>query len=73
MDNTVRQLTELLAAQGLEEIPALAEPFDPELHNAVSREDAVEDIGAETVTEVYQKGYRVDGRVIRPAMVKVAN
>lgn len=57
---------------GLEEIPAENQPFNPELHHAVAREDAP-DVEVEMVTEVFQKGYTVGGRVIRPAMVKVAN
>lgn len=59
-------------AWGLEEIPAESQPFDPELHHAVMREDA-DGVEPDTVTEVFQKGYRYKGRVLRPAMVKVAN
>ncbi|MCL2487820.1 MAG: nucleotide exchange factor GrpE [Oscillospiraceae bacterium] len=66
-------LHKLLAEQGLEEIPALGEAFDPEIHNAVMREDAGEGTEHGVVTEVFQKGYRIGDRVIRPAMVKVAN
>ena len=72
VEMVIRQLLETLVAMGLEEIPALGEVFDPELHNAVMREDA-DGVEPETVTEVYQKGYRLSGRVLRPAMVKVAN
>ncbi len=72
VEMVIRQFVETLTALGLEEIPALGEVFDPELHNAVMREDA-DGIEPETVTEVYQKGYRLSGRVLRPAMVKVAN
>lgn len=69
---TMRQLKEALQTLGLEEIDALGQPFDPALHNAVMREDA-EDVDTETVTEVFQKGYKLGDRVLRPAMVKVAN
>ena len=72
VEMVIRQFMETLTALGLEEIKALGEVFDPELHNAVMREDA-DGVDAETVTEVYQKGYRLSGRVLRPAMVKVAN
>lgn len=72
VEMVIRQFGETLTALGLEEIPALGETFDPELHNAVMREDA-DGVEPETVTEVYQKGYRLSGRVLRPAMVKVAN
>ena len=46
--------------------------FNPEVHNAVMREDA-DGVEPDTVTEVFQKGYRLGERVLRPAMVKVAN
>ena len=57
---------------GLEEIAADGAPFDPEIHNAVMREDA-DGVEPETVTAVFQKGYRMGDRILRPAMVKVAN
>lgn len=72
VDMIIDKLHEELEKLGLKEIPALGAPFDPELHHAVMREDA-EDIETETVTEVFQKGYTFGERVIRPAMVKVAN
>lgn len=72
VDMIMRGCIEALKNLGLEEIEAEGAPFDPEIHNAVMREDA-EDIDTETVTQVFQKGYRVGDRVIRPAMVKVAN
>jgi molecular chaperone GrpE len=72
VDMTIQQLSELLTAQGLEAIEPEGETFDPELHNAVMREDA-DGIEPDTITQVYQKGYKVGARVLRPAMVKVAN
>lgn len=72
VDMVIRQFEESLTAMGLEEIPALGQVFDPEVHHAVMREDA-DGVEPETVTEVYQKGYRLGTRVLRPAMVKVAN
>ncbi len=72
VDMTIRQLGEALKALGLEEIEALGKPFDPEIHHAVMREDA-DGVEPETVTEVLQTGYVLHGRVLRPAMVKVAN
>lgn len=68
----IAKLMDDLTKLGLEEIPALGEPFDPEVHHAVMREDA-DGVEADTVTEVFQTGYTFGGRVIRPAMVKVAN
>lgn len=72
VDMIVDKLIEELGKLGLQEIPAVGESFDPEVHNAVMREDA-DGVEADTVTEVFQKGYTFGGRVIRPAMVKVAN
>lgn len=65
------QLNKALTDSGLEEIPTDGEPFDPCCHNAVFTEER-EDVEAERVIETFQKGYRLNGRVIRPAMVKVA-
>lgn len=72
VDMTIRQFREALGTLGLEEIPAKDAPFDPEIHHAVMREDA-DGVEPDTVTEVFQKGYRMGERVLRPAMVKVAN
>ena len=72
VDMTIVQFHEALKKLGLEEIPAQDAPFDPEIHNAVMREDA-DGVEPDTVTQVFQKGYRVGDRILRPAMVKVAN
>ena len=66
----VKQFTAALEKLGVAEIPALNEPFNPELHNAVLRaEDG--DGEPDTVVEVLQKGYTLKERVIRHSMVKV--
>lgn len=72
VDMIIHQLEKALADIGLEEIAAENAPFDPELHHAVMREDA-DGVEPDTVTQVFQKGYRLGERVLRPAMVKVAN
>lgn len=69
---TIRQFQETLHKLGLEEIEADGAPFNPEWHHAVMREDA-DGVEPDTVTEVFQKGYKVGNRILRPAMVKVAN
>lgn len=56
---------------GLETIEADGKPFDPSYHQAVMQE-SVEGVAAGTVTAVLQAGYLLGGRVLRPAMVKVA-
>jgi molecular chaperone GrpE len=65
------KLNQVLSKHGLEEIDPKGQPFDANLHNAVSK---VEDSGQaeDTVVEVYQKGYRIGAKVLRPAMVTVA-
>ena len=72
VDLVMRQFIDSLHTLGLEKIDALNAPFDPNVHNAVMREDA-DGVEPETVTAVFQEGYKVGDRVIRPAMVKVAN
>lgn len=66
------QMKTVLENLGVEEIAALGKPFDPELHNAVMHiED--EALGDNIVVEVFQTGFQINGKVIRHAMVKVAN
>ena len=72
VDMTIRQFQETLQKLGLEEIEAEGAAFNPEWHNAVMREDA-DGVEPDTITEVFQKGYKVGNRILRPAMVKVAN
>lgn len=60
-----------LAKLGLEKFGVANEPFDPNLHEALST-DSREDITEPTVTALYQPGYRYAGRVLRPARVAVA-
>ena len=66
---TLKQLFDNLKKFGFEEVPALGEDFNPELHNAVMREQSDE---PGKVLEVFQKGYRVKDKIIRYAMVKVS-
>ena len=64
-----RKLRATLEAQGLSQIKALGEPFDPNLHEAVMHGKGEEGI----VIEELQKGYKLQDRVIRPSMVVVGN
>lgn len=66
------QFTEVIKKLGVEEIEALGKEFDPNLHNAVSQVED-ENFGENTVSQVYQKGYKLGDKVIRTAMVVVAN
>lgn len=71
IEMTIRQFNDSLTKLQVEEIPT-NEGFDPNLHNAVMH---VEDdsFGKNEVVEVFQKGYRRNGKVLRYSMVKVAN
>ena len=72
VEMTMKGLQDALSSLGVELIPALGETFDPNRHNAVMH---VEDDAAEenTVVEVFQQGFTCGDKVIRFAMVKVAN
>ena len=64
-----RKLRSSLEAQGLTQIKALGEPFDPRIHEAVRQDKGQEGM----VTEEIQKGYMLGDRVLRPTIVVVGN
>lgn len=65
-------LVGVLEKEGVEVIDPFGEAFDPNVHQAMSqREDA--QLPEHTVVEVFQKGYRMHGKVLRPAMVVVSS
>ena len=64
------QLKKALENAGLEEIKAMDEEFDPNVHNAVMT-DNLEEKEDGTITKVLQKGYKLKDKVIRPSMVAV--
>lgn len=68
----VKQITDIFTKFGVEEIETVGKPFDPELHDAVS---SVQDetLGEKIVKEEFRKGYKIGTKVIRHAMVVVAN
>ena len=68
----LQQLLDTMKNNGLEEIKALGQDFDPNLHHAVMQEASDTEEGNK-VLEVYQKGYILNGKVIRPSMVKVSH
>jgi molecular chaperone GrpE len=72
VDMTMKGLQDALTKLGVETIPALGETFDPNRHNAVMH---VEDntVGENTIVDVFQQGFMCGEKVIRFAMVKVAN
>ncbi len=64
------ELLGVLEKAGLERIDAIGVPFDPTVHEAVLQEGEAE--GEPVVVDIVRTGYRLKGRVLRPAMVKVA-
>lgn len=71
MELIFSQMKTALENHGLKEIEALGEDFDPNKHNAVMNEDS-EEYESGKVCKVLQKGYELNGKVIRPAMVAVS-
>ncbi|MBR3570990.1 MAG: nucleotide exchange factor GrpE [Oscillibacter sp.] len=67
-----QQAGEILKAVGVTEIEALGKPFDPEKHNAVNHIDDGQ-YGENEVSQVFQPGFMMNGKVIRHAVVQVAN
>ncbi len=72
VEMVLRQMQDALKKLGVAEMGKEGEPFDPAVHSAVAH---VEDksLGENTVTKVFRKGYRIGGKVVRHAMVQVAN
>lgn len=68
---TVKMMTDVMAKFGVVEVDPVGQPFDPELHQAMSMQD-VPDAKPNTVITVFQKGYQLNERLVRPAMVVVA-
>ena len=72
VEMTMNQLVSVMEKLGVVSFGAAGEAFDPQLHNAVMH---VEDeaLGENVIAEVFQKGFKVGDKVVRFAMVKVAN
>lgn len=70
IDQVHDKMVGILGKEGVEVIDPVGEPFDPMEHQAVGRSEN-KDIYDETVDQVYQRGYRMGGKVIRSAMVTV--
>jgi len=66
-----QRLYETLKKQGLEPIECVGKPFDPNLHQAVERVPT-EDAEDQTILGEFQRGYNFKGKLLRPAMVRVA-
>jgi molecular chaperone GrpE len=71
VEMVTKQMFDILKEFGLESIPSVGEPFNPEFHEAVMTVES-EEYESGTVVEELQKGYLLKDRVIRPSMVKVS-
>jgi len=69
VSGVVKQFEDILKKLGVKRIKTVGEPFDPNLHEAVSMEE--DDGDKEVVSEELQAGYRLENEVLRHAMVKV--
>ena len=67
MQILVRKFSQAMQSLGVEEIESVGKPFDPAVHNAISTGKGEPDV----VLEEFQKGYRLGGKLLRPAMVMV--
>ncbi len=73
MEMIFGQIKNFLEKLGVTEIEALGAEFDPNVHNAIKQSEATEEYPEGTVCEVFQKGYMLKDKMIRPAMVAVSN
>ena len=69
---TERKLRSVIESEGVTQIEALGQPFDPNQHEAVLHEETVNHPDNEVIGEL-QRGYRLHDRIIRPSLVRVAN
>jgi len=68
---TLKMLSQALEKYGIKEVNPLGQPFNPELHQAMSMQESAEQ-APNTVLAVLQKGYTLNERLVRPALVVVA-
>lgn len=69
---TAQMFAQALEKMGVEELNPQGEKFDPEFHQAMTMQDEA-DVAPNTVLTVFQKGYKLSGRLMRPAMVVVSS
>ena len=72
VEMTMTELVKILNGLGVEIFGTVGETFDPNLHHAVMHVED-ENLDENVITDVFQRGYKMDDRIIRPAMVKTAN
>jgi molecular chaperone GrpE len=71
VDMTLKMFYAAMEKFGVKQVDPLSQPFDPELHQAISMQENA-GVAPGTVTAVLQKGYTLNGRLVRPALVVVA-
>ncbi len=71
IEMTIQHFLKVLEKSGLEPIKAKGEPFDPNLHEAIMQVET-DEVGPNRVVDELQRGYKLHGRVIRPATVSVS-
>ena len=69
---TMAELIKIFTSLGVEVFGNVGDEFDPNLHNAVMHIDS-EELGENTIAQVFQKGFKIGDKVVRFAMVQVAN
>ena len=72
VEMTMNELVKIFTSLGVEVFGNVGDEFDPNLHNAVMHIDS-EELGENTIAQVFQKGFKIGEKVVRFAMVKVAN
>jgi molecular chaperone GrpE len=72
VEMTMNELVKIFTSLGVEVFGNVGEEFDPNLHNAVMHIDS-EELGENTIAMVFQKGFKIGDKVVRFAMVQVAN
>ena len=72
VEMTMNELIKIFTALGVEIFGNVGEEFNPELHNAVMHIES-EELGENTIAAVFQKGFKIGDKVVRFAMVQVAN
>jgi molecular chaperone GrpE len=72
VDMVLRQFVQVAAKHGAEPFDVAGQPFDPQIHEAMSQVPT-NDVEPGTVVDVYQRGWNLHGRLVRPAMVTVSS
>ena len=72
VEMTMNELTKIFTSLGVEIFGNVGDEFDPNLHNAVMHIEN-EELGENTIAAVFQKGFKIGDKVVRFAMVQVAN